>query len=522
MDTFTEPSSASLGAKRHRHTVTIDTRLAIFVVIFALTSLTAYMQIPRPNNVIYVDGAPYVCSDVGVNSALKALPLAGGTVDARGCQERMIWGSNIFSGVSVQSGKLLLGNVTITLSAPQFPPSQWKIEGIPSTAGANGFSDQISKGTVFVWSGAANTAMFEIFDRFGVTLDGLSFYCGTFASPATGCTDILVDSDDAPHPYPGADFIQILNTSHYNFTIGISLNSATRGCGGGGCDTSAITIQNANFGSSVIESKGIVSWSKNGGSSSLFDRVFCQGVVACVEIKDNIGGTIISRLDAGELAGTNAAAILLSGGIFQQLTIKDSRMENDRINGNSRFLRATGSGIVAGVINLINNQFNGGETSKSPSEYTGIEIDTSRSSLTVNSLGNSGSGRANVNVRGITITSIGDRFPYSVADPHQFLGWNSGRFTAGSTLGGPVGVYGHDGKPKPPYHFLQDTGTLSNGTVTVTLTNAATFTSRATYKCDAEDATTPANTVNATNTSGTSVTFTGTGADSFNYNCSGN
>jgi hypothetical protein len=363
--------------------------------------------------------------------------------------------------------------------------------------------------------------MFEIFDQFGVILDGLSFYCGTFGSPVTGCTDILIDSDDAAHPYPGADFIQILNTSHYNFTTGISLNSATRGCGGDGCDTSAITIQNANFGSIVSGSKGIISWSRNGGSSSLLDRIFCQGVVACVEIKDNIGGTIISRLDAGELAGSNAAAILVSGDNFQQLTIRDSRMENDTINRASRFLRVTGSGITAGVINLISDQFNGGETSKSPREFTGIEIDTTRSSLTINSVGNSGSGRADVNASGVTITSTGDRFPYSAADPNLFLGWRSGAFAAGSTLASPVGVYGHDGTPVPPYHFVQDTGRLSGGTLKVAFMNAAAFRSATSYNCLAEDTTTPANTVKPTYASGTSVTFTGTGEDDFKYSCSG-
>jgi hypothetical protein len=521
MDNLHDRSFASRGANKYRPALAINFKAAIFVVIVALLSLAAYTQMRRPNDMIYVDGYKYSCSDAGVNNALKALPSTGGTVDVRGCQEAMTWASNIFSGVSAESGRLLLGSVTVTLSAPQFLPSQWKIEGIPSTAGANGFSAQIAKGTVFIWSGAANTAMIEIFDQFGVILDGLSFYCGTFANPVRGCTDILIDSDDAAHPYPGADFIQILNTSHYNFTIGVSLNSATRGCGGGGCDTSAVTIQNANFGSTVIGSKGIVTWSRNGGSSSLLDRIFCQGVVACVEIKDNIGGTVISRLDAGELAGTNAAAILLSGGIFQQLTIRDSRMENDTINGNARFLRVTGSGIAAGVINLMNNQFNGGETSKSPREFTGIEIDTTRSWLTINSVGNSGSGRANVNASGITVTSTGDRFPYSVADPNQFLGWRSGTFTEGSSLASPIGVYGHTGTPTPPYHLVQDNGRLSRGTLTVSLTNAAAFTSATSYNCHAEDTTAPANTVKPTYTSGTSVTFIGTGEDSISYSCSG-
>jgi hypothetical protein len=516
------PVFASVNADEHRRAVVIGSKIAIFVtIILAVVSLTAYMQMPRPNRVIYVNGGEYICSDVGVNNALKALPSTGGIVDLRGCQGTMTWASNVFSGVSALSGELLLGSVTVTLSAQQLAPSQWKIEGIPSTAGANGFSDQISKGTVFVWSGAPNTAMFVVFDQFGVILDGLSFYCGTFASPVAGCTDVLIDSDDTARPYPGADFIQVLNTSHYNFTTGISLNSATRGCGRSGCDTSAVTIQNANFGSKVSGSEGIVSWSVNGGSSSLFDRIFCQGVVACIEIKDNIGGTIISRLDAGDLAGTNAAAILLSGRIFQQLIIRDSRMENDLTNENSRFLRVTGAGIVSGVLNLTNNQFNGGRTSESPIEFTGIEISSIFSTLTINSIGNSGSGRANVNVSGVTITSTGDRFPFSVADPNQFLNWRSGTFTAGSRLALPVGVYGHNGAPKPAYHFVQDTAILSGGTLTIALTNAAAFTSATSYNCHAEDTTTPANTVKPIYTSGSGVTFVGSGTDSFNYSCSG-
>jgi hypothetical protein len=63
-------------------------------------------------------------------------------------------------------------------------------------------------------------------------------------------------------------------------------------------------------------------------------------------------------------------------------------------------------------------------------QTVGIEIDTARSSLTINSVGNSGSGRANVNVGGVTITSTCDRFPYSFADPNRFLGGRSATFTA--------------------------------------------------------------------------------------------
>jgi hypothetical protein len=82
-------------------------------------------------------------------------------------------------------------------------------------------------------------------------------------------------------------------------------------------------------------------------------------------------------------------------------------------------------------------------------------------------------------------------------------------------------VYGHNGAPKPAYHFVQDTAILSGGTLTIALTNAAAFTSATSYNCHAEDTTMPANTVKPIYTSGSGVTFVGSGTDSFNYSCSG-
>src|ERR1700757_4129348 len=135
MDNLHDSSFASRGTNKYRPAKAINSKAAIFVVIVALLPLAAYTQMGHPNDMIYVDRYKYGCSDAGVHNALKALPSAGGTVDVRGCEGAMTWASNIFSGVSAKSGRLLLGSVTVTLKAPQFLPSQWKIEGIPSTAG---------------------------------------------------------------------------------------------------------------------------------------------------------------------------------------------------------------------------------------------------------------------------------------------------------------------------------------------------------------------------------------------------
>ena len=111
---------------------------------------------------------------------------------------------------------------------------------------------------------------------------------------------------------------------------------------------------------------------------------------------------------------------------------------------------------------------------------------------------------------------------------------DGGTFTPGDALcvgtsapdatdcGTPIIAYTHTGTVLSASHTVQDTGTLSGGTLAVTLSGLAVFTSNATYNCKATDRTTPANSVLPTLTSGTSITFNGTSTDAFNYTCWGN
>jgi hypothetical protein len=101
--------------------------------------------------------------------------------------------------------------------------------------------------------------------------------------------------------------------------------------------------------------------------------------------------------------------------------------------------------------------------------------------------------------------------------------------TAG-TLGGngslqantiPVG-YSRSGSVLARFHIVEDTGTLSEGTLTVTLTGSAVYSIATSYNCSAQDTTTPANRITSTYSSGSRIVFTGTGTDAFNYTCWGN
>ena len=69
-------------------------------------------------------------------------------------------------------------------------------------------------------------------------------------------------------------------------------------------------------------------------------------------------------------------------------------------------------------------------------------------------------------------------------------------------------------------HIVQDTATLVAGAVTVTLTAPAAFQSATSFTCTANDQT-AANAVRVTQTSGTSVTFNGTGTDVVRFICVG-
>lgn len=82
-------------------------------------------------------------------------------------------------------------------------------------------------------------------------------------------------------------------------------------------------------------------------------------------------------------------------------------------------------------------------------------------------------------------------------------------------------VYNAAGTIQSANHVVQDTVTLAAGTATVTLAGAAVFTNATSYTCVAEDDTAVA-AVKVTQTSGSSITFTGTATDVIRYICVGN
>ena len=83
------------------------------------------------------------------------------------------------------------------------------------------------------------------------------------------------------------------------------------------------------------------------------------------------------------------------------------------------------------------------------------------------------------------------------------------------------GIYNSTGTRQTIAHVVVDMTTLSSGTKTITLTGASVFSSSSSYTCVAIDET-AANPVKVTQTSGSSITFTGTGTDVIRYICVGN
>jgi hypothetical protein len=71
-------------------------------------------------------------------------------------------------------------------------------------------------------------------------------------------------------------------------------------------------------------------------------------------------------------------------------------------------------------------------------------------------------------------------------------------------------------------HMIYATGALAGGTLAVTLSGSAIYTSSSSYICQPQDTTTPANAVTVAYTSGTAFTLTGTGTDAIRYQCVGN
>ncbi len=101
---------------------------------------------------------------------------------------------------------------------------------------------------------------------------------------------------------------------------------------------------------------------------------------------------------------------------------------------------------------------------------------------------------------------------YLVPDSSNRLTFN------GNSVSAPL--YNAAGTIQQNAHIVQDTVTLSGGTATVTLTGSAVFTNATSYTCIAMDDT-GANAVKVTQTSGSSITFTGTGSDVIRYICIG-
>ena len=79
---------------------------------------------------------------------------------------------------------------------------------------------------------------------------------------------------------------------------------------------------------------------------------------------------------------------------------------------------------------------------------------------------------------------------------------------SGATLSGAHGVFA--------------TGSLTGGTLAVTLTGSSVFTSSSSYMCTPQDTTTPANAVTVAYSSGSAFTLTGTGTDAVRFQCTGN
>lgn len=94
-----------------------------------------------------------------------------------------------------------------------------------------------------------------------------------------------------------------------------------------------------------------------------------------------------------------------------------------------------------------------------------------------------------------------------------------GNMTATGTCKGCGVVYNHSGTLQALSHTVSDTCTLGTN-CGVTLTGSAVFTSSSSYRCAASDAT-AANAVRVNQTSGSAVTFTGTGTDVVSYLCIG-
>lgn len=133
----------------------------------------------------------------------------------------------------------------------------------------------------------------------------------------------------------------------------------------------------------------------------------------------------------------------------------------------------------------------------------------------------------------VTANAVGIVAPTSVPSAYQITVPGSLPASTGVLLSNSTGVttwtdpnslvpsYNHTGSLLTGVHIVQDSGTMTGGTLAVTLTSSAVFTSSSSYVCSANDVT-AANPVQITYASGSSVSFIGTSGDVVRYQCRGN
>jgi hypothetical protein len=107
---------------------------------------------------------------------------------------------------------------------------------------------------------------------------------------------------------------------------------------------------------------------------------------------------------------------------------------------------------------------------------------------------------------------------YNAAGTAIFAVRHTGQVTGQST----PGLFTNTGTLLDLAHMIVGIGTLSSGTYVVTLSGAAVYSTGSSYRCVANDTTTPGNGINAVSTTASTFTLTGTGGDSFLYICTGN
>ena len=115
-----------------------------------------------------------------------------------------------------------------------------------------------------------------------------------------------------------------------------------------------------------------------------------------------------------------------------------------------------------------------------------------------------------------TPTSGSDYFRANSSTHQLVYSFNS---SAESNLVTPL--YNTSGTLQASPHIVNGSGTLSGGTLAVTFSGAAVFTSSSSYVCSPDDST-GINGIDVVYSSGTAVTFNGTAGDSIRFSCVGN